>query len=293
VSPRVVGLRAEHHRDPLGIGSASPRLSWRVESGRPGWIQSGYEIDVDSTVSTVEGPDQVLVPWPAAPLESRQRRTVRVRVRGRDDGDPSPWSDPLVVEAGLLLPGDWTARMIGPAAAPEAGVDGPAVLLRRDFDLPAEPVGARLYVTAHGVYELELNGARVGDHVLAPGWTSYRNRLRYQTFDVTGLLRAGANAIGGWLADGWFRGRLGFGGGRRDVYGDRTGLLAQLEVTCADGSTVVVGTGEDWRTAPGPVVATGLYDGDRHVEQPPAGQAGLRARGARACSVAPRRHRLL
>ncbi|GIJ54555.1 glycoside hydrolase family 78 protein [Virgisporangium aurantiacum] len=264
MSSRVVGLRAEHHRDPVGIGSASPRLSWRVESDRPGWIQSDYEIDVDSTVSTVEGPDQVLVPWPAAPLESRQRRTVRVRVRGRDTDEPSPWSEPLVVEAGLLLPGDWTARMIGPATAPEPGVDGPAVLLRREFDLPAAPVSARLYVTAHGVYELELNGARVGDHVLAPGWTSYRNRLRYQTFDVTGLLRAGANAVGGWLADGWFRGRLGFRGGRRDLYGERTGLLAQLEVTCADGSTVVVGTGEEWRTAPGPVVVTGLYDGEHH-----------------------------
>ena len=74
---------------------------------------------------------------------------------------------------------------------------------------------ARLYITALGVYEAQLNGETVGDHVMAPGWTSYRHRLRYQTFDVTSLLREGRNALGAMLGDGWFRGRLGFGGGRR------------------------------------------------------------------------------
>ena len=77
-------------------------------------------------------------------------------------------------------------------------------------------------MTALGVYELELNGQRVGDHVLAPGWTSYHHRLRYQTFDVTALLRTGDNAIGARLADGWYRGRLGWRGGVRAIYGDRS-----------------------------------------------------------------------
>ena len=154
--------------------------------------------------------------------------------------------------------------MITPDLPLPADRDGPALLLQARIRAPRRPGPARLYVTAHGSYEMELNGARVGDHVLAPGWTSYHHRLRYQTLDVTDLLRAGPNAIGGWLADGWYRGRLGFLGGRRAIYGEQTGLLAQLEVRCADGSTTVVVTDESWRAATGPIVSTGLYDGERH-----------------------------
>jgi alpha-L-rhamnosidase len=282
--PRVIDVRAEHHREPLGIGVARPRLSWRVETTQPGWVQAAYEIRVDGFDNAgdvfgepgvcggrVDSAEQVLVPWPAPPLASRDRRTVRVRVWGDSGGgtdgaaaEPSEWSDPLVVEAGLLSPTDWVGRMVAPDLPLPADADGPAALLRTGFDLPAAPVSARLYVTALGAYEIEVNGRRAGDHVLAPGWTSYHHRLRYQTFDVTDLVRSGANAVGGWLADGWYRGRLGFRGGRRAIYGDRTALLAQLEVRCADGSTVVVATGGHWRSAAGPVLSTGLYDGERY-----------------------------
>ncbi|WP_442877466.1 family 78 glycoside hydrolase catalytic domain [Dactylosporangium sp. AC04546] len=269
MSLRVSGLRADHHREPLGLGTGTPRLSWRAEAAGADWVQSAYEIavrDADGTESTsgrVASAEQVLVPWPAAALASRERRLVRVRIWGVGADEPSPWSDELAVEAGLLETGDWSAGMVGPAPQP-AGADGPAVLLRRAFELPSDVVEARLYVTAHGVYEVELNGRTVGDHVLAPGWTSYHHRLRYQTFDVTGHLTAGENVIGAWLADGWYRGRLGFNGGRRAVYGDRTGLLAQLEVRCADGARYVIGTDDRWRSASGPVTSTGLYDGERH-----------------------------
>jgi alpha-L-rhamnosidase len=280
---RVVGLRAEHHREPVGIGTAQPRLSWRIEPDADaagatgggdwpaGWTQAAYQVWVrdpdrpdEFHSGQIESADQVLVPWPAPPLSSRERREVRVRVWGSAAGQPSAWSDPLVVEAGLLRPTDWVSRPVAADIDLPGDADAPALLLRREFELAAAPVAARLYVTALGAYELELNGQRVGDHVLAPGWTSYQHRLRYQTFDVTELVRAGANAVGGWLADGWYRGRLGFGSGRRAVYGDRTALLAQLEVRCADGSTVMVGTDESWRSAPSPVAATGLYDGERY-----------------------------
>ena len=79
---------------------------------------------------------------------------------------------------------------------------------------------ARIYATAHGVYELELNGVRVGDQELAPGWTAYESRLRYQTYDVTDLLAPGENVVGAWLGDGWWRGHLGWDG-RKDLYGSR------------------------------------------------------------------------
>src|SRR5207237_10146402 len=117
---------------------------------------------------------------------------------------------------------------------------------------------ARLYVTALGVYEAYLNGVPVGDHVLAPGWTSYNHRLRYQTFDVTSLLREGRNAIGAMLGDGWYRGRLGFNGGRRNIYGDRLALLAQLEIDYADGTSERIITDEDWRAAKAHILTSDL-----------------------------------
>jgi len=198
------------------------------------------------------------VAWPAAPLTSRQKVTVRVRVHGQD-GTSSSWSAPLTVEAGLLDAGEWAARFVSMPLPLEA-----TALLRRPFTVLAPVERARLYVTALGVYEAELNGQRVGDHVLAPGWTSYDHRLRYQTFDVTDLVAEGDNVLGATLADGWFRGRLSFGGGRPAQYGDQLGLLAQLEVTTTDGVVHRVVTDDGWKWRPGPTTRTSIYDGEDH-----------------------------
>ena len=202
----------------------------------------------------------MLVPWPGAPLASRQRVEVRVRVWG-EDGSESPWSEPASVEAGLLDPADWTARFVAPA---ETGARGePLPLLRKDFAVAGPIARARLYVTALGLYELELNGQRVGDHVLEPGWTSYDKRLRYETHDVTDLLQPGGNALGALLGDGWYRGRIGYSGSR-EIFHDRLALLAQLEVVGADGSVQVVATDGSWRAAAGPILSSDLYDGEVH-----------------------------
>ncbi|MFB4279703.1 family 78 glycoside hydrolase catalytic domain [Nonomuraea sp. MTCD27] len=256
----------EHHREPLGIGEPAPRLSWTVTADTPGWRQQAYEIELGdgTTTGRVDSAESVLVPWPGAPLGSRERRGARVRVHGAD-GSVSDWSPWSYVEAGLLDPADWQAAAAAPPLELLGVPDGPALLLRRDFSARAAVERARLYVTAHGLYEIELNGRVVGDDVLAPGWSSYAHRLRYRTHDVTELLREGGNTLGATLADGWYRGRIGFLGGKTDLYGDRTALIAQLEITYADGSTDVVTTdGDGWRCAPGPVTATSLYDGERH-----------------------------
>ncbi|MFI1566827.1 family 78 glycoside hydrolase catalytic domain [Streptomyces sp. NPDC020490] len=167
----------------------------------------------------------------------------------------------------------WTARVVSPHPSdPEAvepapePADGPrpAALLRAEFTARAAVRSARLLVTALGVYELEINGGVVGDHVLAPGWTSYRHRHRYQSFDVTDLVREGRNAWAAHLADGWYRGLLGFNGGTRDIYGPHTGLLAELRIEYADGSADTVATGEGWRWSPGPVLSAGLYEGEEY-----------------------------
>ncbi|WUF49389.1 glycoside hydrolase family 78 protein [Streptomyces sp. NBC_00483] len=213
------------------------------------------------TTGRTLGAESVLVPWPdeAPPLASRERCSVRVRVWG-EDGSSSEWSPELTVEAGLLSPADVTARMVGPMT-PE--LQRPAAV-RTSFVLPAAAVRARLYVTAHGLYEVEVNGERVGDEVLAPGWSSYHHRLRYATHDVTHLLTIGANALGAWLGEGWFAGRFGIHGGRTNIYGDATGLVLQLEIECADGSRLTVGTDETWLCAHGPILSSSLYDGERY-----------------------------
>ncbi|WP_221583700.1 glycoside hydrolase family 78 protein [Microbacterium sp. G2-8] len=256
-------LSAEHHIEPIGIGEAAPRLSWVTSAEAAGWHQAAYEIaSGDETTGRVESVEQVLVAWPFAPLASRERREVRVRVWG-DDGSASDWSAPLAVEAGLLDPALWEVEMVTPAL-PEPGEGGePAALLRGEVELPAGIVAARIRATAHGVMTLSLNGSTVGDDVLHPGWSTYEKRLRFRTWDVTDLVHPGANAIGVHLADGWFRGYLGFGG-KRAIYGDTTAALVQLEATLSDGSVVVRGTDGSWRSTLGPVTRADLYMGETY-----------------------------
>src|SRR5262245_55348795 len=176
---RVTSLTCEHLREPLGIGVPRPRLSWSVATAATNWVQSAYEVEVSgASTGRVESAGSVLVAWPSAELGSRERRAVRVRVWG-NDGTASDWSAPVHVEAGLLAAADWHAGAASVPAGWHRPPPGPAFHLRRSFQVRGPVVRARLYGTAHGLYELSLNGQVVGDSLLAPGWTSYSHRLRY------------------------------------------------------------------------------------------------------------------
>ncbi len=282
----VHDLTFEHHREPLGIGEARPRISWRASLtppalaapapalGVPGWRQLAYEIQVDPgplgrprpeeawSGGRVESDESVLVAWPAPPIGSRERRRVRVRVWGSDGPDPSAWSEWAAVEAGLLQPADWSATLIGPDRDEPERADRPPIVFGQAFDVTGEIESARMYVTAHGVYVARLNDNRVGDHVLAPGWTSYKSRLRYQTFDVMPLLHQGANRVEATVAEGWYVGHLGFHGGRSRIWGDDVALLAQIEVRYADGRLQTIATDGTWTWSTGPILASGLYAGE-------------------------------
>jgi len=266
----ITAIRFEHIRDALGLGEERPRLSWIVDTTTAGWRQTGYEIEaygpegrLRGQTGRVESDQPVLVPWPFDPLSSRERLAIRMRVWGVD-GLPSAWSELYPVEAGLLSASDWTARFVTPDWDEDTTRPQPSPLLRRKFDVRAGMTRARLYVTALGVYEAEINGTTVGDSILDPGWTSYNHRLCYRTFDVTGLLQEGRNAIGAMLGDGWYRGRLGFGGGRRNIYGDRLALLSQLEIGYTDGTTERIVTDETWHAVRGPILSSDIYDGETY-----------------------------
>ncbi|WP_431031308.1 family 78 glycoside hydrolase catalytic domain [Plantibacter sp. RU18] len=272
-SPTPTRPRIEHHEDGrLGIGEPTPRLSWRVTSAEAGYTQQAYRVEVsidrpggDPEVSLHEvvgtaGGEQVLVPWPGRTLASRER--VRVRVAVDDGGGWGEWSAPARAELGLLDAHDWQASFVGAAWPEDRDTDRRPSRVRAEFDVPAGVRSARLYLTAHGVAEAELNGERVGDEALTPGWTSYDHRLRYAAFDVTEHLVVGTNAIGVWLGDGWYRGRIGFEGGERNVYGDDLSALVQLEVTNADGERTVIASDASWSAGFGPITITGLYDGE-------------------------------
>ena len=267
-----VDVRIEHLQDTLGIGTDRPRLSWIIATESQGWFQTGYEIETYDTngklrgqTGKVESDQSVLIAWPFAPLASREQLTVRVRVWGKD-GNVSEWSNAVSLEAGLLSTSDWTAHFISPTWDEDTSRSNPSPYQRREFELRAGIKSARLYITALGLYEAQLNGAVVGDHVLSPGWTVYDQRLRYHTFDVTEMLNEGQNAIGAILGDGWFRGRIGFGSGNRNIYGEHLALLAQLEIQYADGSSerIITDDAQAWRAATGPILMNSIYDGETY-----------------------------
>jgi alpha-L-rhamnosidase len=255
-------VQIEHLREPLGIGAARPRLSWQIETSIQNWQQAGYEIEGrGAQTGRINSAQSVLVDWPFEPLHSREKVNLRVRVWGVD-GSESAWSEPATVETGLLHADDWSAHFITPAWDEDTTKLNPAPYLRREFELRPGIKSARLYITALGLYEAQLNGKIVGDHVFSPGWTVYDQRLRYQTFDVTALLKPGRNAIGAILGDGWFRGRIGFGSGKSNIWGEHLALLAQLEIQYADGSSERIISDENWRAATGAIISSSIYDGE-------------------------------
>lgn len=275
----------EHHPSGLGVGCDKPRISWRFRSSEDdslrgqGWQQESYEVELARNAATqsfhIEGASSVLVPWPSSPLSSRERASVRVRSLGSaispDGGgrfpDATQWSPWATVEAALLHRSDWQpAQMITSSVAPPP--DGPLrpLRFRKAFDVSSgggKISQARLYVTSHGVYETFINGVRVGDHAMAPGWTSYNHRLNYQIFDVTSLLVGGqTNIIAAEVAEGWFATRLIWGEGQRRVYGDKLALLAKLHVQFENDDTQVLVSDSTWGCKPSAIVSSEIYDGE-------------------------------
>jgi alpha-L-rhamnosidase len=268
-------LRAEYRSNPLGIDTPRPRLSWRIESPARNTVQAAYQIQVgiDSAALTqgrgaewdsgkVLSDASLFQEYGGRALRSRTRYYWHVRTWDAA-GHASPWSAPGFWETGLLARTDWTAQWIGPPASARDSAGAPAPMLRRDFAVQGRVASARIYITSRGLYELHLNGHRVGEELFTPGWTSYANRLQYQVYDVTSLLVTGANAIGTILGDGWYRGYLGFTG-RKNDYGTSVALLLQLEIRYANGRVERVMSDAAWKYATGPIRYADIYRGETY-----------------------------
>ena len=272
----VKKLRCEYKVDPMGIDVRTPRLSWELVSAEKGVLQTSYEVRVgeseaalakgkviwDSGTQASDASIQVEYAGPA--MASGRIYFWQVRVAD-NHGHLSDWSKAARWETGLLDAGDWRANWITPGIAEDETKSNPAPILRREFAVNGKKKveRARLYASAMGLYEMELNGKRVGDQYFTPGWTAYDFRFQYQTYDVTGQLKSGANCLGAMLGDGWFRGRSGWEK-RRNLYGKKLGLLAQLVILYTDGTEEVVASDENWKVATGAIVWSDIYDGEEY-----------------------------
>lgn len=268
----VTNVQFGHYHPPntLGVQERNPRISWSFKNTPRHFRQEGYAIEIldseHTVLSTAKRTSQqsYLVPWPSdQPLKSRQKVSLRVKVWD-GEGYISPWSEEAYLETGLLERSDWQCERIAAPWGLETTGPAPEDLYRKEFSLTGPVRQSRLYVTAQGVYEAEINGQRVGDYFMAPGWTTYDGRLQYQTYDVTSMLSADTNCIGVRVAEGWFCGRIGFEGGHRNIWGPHTALMAQLEVTYTDGSVDTISSDRSWVVTTGPIRLAEIYDGEKY-----------------------------
>mgnify|MGYP000918786176 CR=1 FL=1 len=281
---RIMDLRCEYLSNPLGVDTAQPRLSWKLESRWRGQRQTAYQILVAGSEKMlkddradlwdsgkVASDQSIHVVYAGQPLASRTRCYWKVRVWDAD-GKTSPFSEVGTWDMGLLTPQDWKAQWISAPGKDEDKGPQPAPLFRKSFLLSETPVSARVYICGLGYHELRLNGQKVGDHVLDPAFTRYDRRALYVVHDVTSQLKKGQNALGVILGNGWYNMHT------RCVWDfdkapwrDRPVLRCQLEMTFADGSTRVVASDATWRVSTGPIVFDSIRNGetyDAHLEIP-------------------------
>ena len=261
-------LLTENRSNPIGLDITTPRFSWQLVSNVRNTMQTAYEIEVSNNTNNkhivwssgkVAGDSSVHVFYKGSPLESGKQYNWKVRVWDRSN-KPSAWSEAAFFQTALLNKTDWKAGWISPGFK-EDSVQRPSPLFRKEFIVSKKITSAIAYITAHGLYEAQINGQRVGDAYLTPGWTSYHNRLQYQTYNVTNLLKQGSNAIGVTLGNGWYRGIIGFGN-NINVYGKDIALLLQINITYNDGSTAMITSDSTWKSSTGAIRYAEIYNGE-------------------------------
>ena len=267
--------------DPTGYGDARLQFSWKLPPNGKATAQTAYQIVCASSPEHLEKGDL----WDSGWVDSSQstfvdyhgptpksREAIYWRVRIQDQsGRVSPWSETARVEMGLLSNVDWQAKWISlPQEHPKLSkeeapkyVSPPCPHFRKEFSLEKPVKAARLYLTAHGIVEIQLNGRAVSADILTPGWTDYAKRLTTATWDVTSLLRQGANSLGAILGEGWYAGRVGIAK-QTNFYGVTPELMMQLEVTFKDGTQASIRSDDSWKAKTGPIRNSSIWDGEEY-----------------------------
>lgn len=261
-----------------------PVLGWIIASDQRNVEQTAWQVQIaqgedftslcyDSGV--VQSAESANITLPALTLTPSAHYVVRVKVRD-NQGNASDWSPAARFITGLLA-AQWQAIFIS-AEKPADKENSKGTLLRREFTLPkGEIVSAVAHASALGLYQMYLNGQRVGQDELTPGWTSYHHHLRYQTYDVTSLLQPGENALGAMVGAGWYKGDMSFNR-YRNYYGEQTAFIGQLVVRYRDGREVIIATDNQWQASDAPILFSELYDGeiyDARLEQAGWSQPGF------------------
>jgi hypothetical protein len=266
-----VQLRCDYAVNPLGVDSSSPRLFWELESKEHGQMQSAYQILVASSEKTltkdngdlwdsgkVDSDETIQIAYGGKILKSLQQ--VFWKVRAWDaSGKVSAWSKSATWTAGILADAEWQAKWIG-----AADTNIPSLLLRHEFVVKPGLKRALVNICGLGQYELTLNGKKVGDDFLSPGWSKYNKTCLYDTRDITADLKRGKNAAGIELGNGMYNipaTRFEPPAYRPYSFGPQK-TIAQIRLEYADGSVETIGTDENWRVAPGPIISASIYSGE-------------------------------
>jgi alpha-L-rhamnosidase len=275
----VYGLKCEYQENPLGVDRLQPIFQWKMGDSERGAKQTAYQVIVAKSFlaadhietdmwdsGKIESDQSVQVKYNGKPLKSGKTYYWRVRIWD-ENGKSSHWSEVSSFEMGLLNDSDWKAQWI----ARDKQKPGRSVYMRKEIELPAREIEkARAYVTGLGNYVLSINGKRVGDALLTPGWTHYPKRLEYQVYDIKNLLNQGKNALGSVLGNMWWSGGLGWSGGKKYSEGPLK-FLMQLEVDYKNGKKDIFITDGSWKWDNSPIYADNIYDGEKYdanLEQP-------------------------
>ena len=280
----IEDLRVEYLQNPLGIDERQPRFSWILSSSAKNKRQSAYRILVADSEAQLNNDEGALwdsdkinagitkqVVYEGTPLVAKQEYYWKVKVWD-ETGRESDWSEPGYWSTGLLNKEDWKATWISFETADNDAQDTlflPASpYLRKSFSAQDSIKEAFVYVSALGLYEISVNGSKVGQDLFTPGWTDYNQRVYYQTYDITQQLKEGENALGAILADGWYSGYIGpYSLGRprnRELYGEKPALLCQIDIEYEDGRTQTIVSDESWRASSGPIVYADMLMGESY-----------------------------
>lgn len=289
-SPAPVNLSCEFRVNPIGIETPQPRFSWMMADTSYGATQTAYQVIVASSAEKINSgkpdiwnSDKVissqshLVEFEGDSLQSSSRYYWAVRIWNQN-GVASPYSSPAWFETALMHPGDWQAQWIANSSDPEnaemithsatdkdelTGAPRTPYLVRKPFGVSDSIVSARLYVSGLGGYVAYINGHRVGNDLLSPGFTYYPKRIQYQTYDVTQMIAEGENVLAASLANQWWSGGLGWKGNAVFHLGPLR-FIAQLRLQKADGSVQTVVTDTSWRWNSSPILSSTIYDGEAY-----------------------------